>query len=286
MIKFKYFMKKQTIWVLGLVLGLICGAFVFWQYDLYKKFSITATSCRGDWSYNVKCPFGSYCRSLDQGSLAGGLCEPVFFILFDVFGKSDVTSPPQIDKKIIASEVTVEGCQIKITTTQGETFLDTNFLEFNPQTKCYQFVMNIVSSSGKYLVFQDISGGVDSMLKVYSIEYNDTVQLDVFGTSNIFDIFFLPDDTLVSLYGYNGLYNEQYLKVFNLPELFATYPSNIEKQYKYFTNLAQYSKIINLPDIGKDYYSLSIAGDKLQILGTAGTSTGIFKEYSFDELWQ
>lgn len=277
-------MKKQNIRILVIALIFIFGVFGFWQFSLYQRFSKGTLSCGGDWSYNVQCPIGSYCQSLGQGPLAGGLCKSFLSPLFDVFYKPKGTTPVPTTEKIISSEVTVKGCKIKANTTKGEIFLDTNFLEFNPQTRCYQFVLNRVSPSGKYVVFQDISGGIDSMLRIYSLEHNDTIQLDVFGTSDIFDISFLPDDKLISLYGYKGIYKEQYLKVFDLSGLFIAYPSNIDKQYKYFTNLAQYSKNITLPDIGKDYFSLSVSGGKLKIYGTGGVNAGILKEYSFDEL--
>lgn len=290
-------MKKQNVLVLISVFIFIFGLFSLslWQYSLYQRLSKATLSCGGDWSYNVRCPIGSYCQSMGQGPLAGGLCKPFLSTLFDIFNKSGGVTPVQHllsptpikqpgTEKIISSEVTVEGCKIKVNTTKDEVFLDTNFLEFNPQTKCHQFVLNRVSPSGKYVVFQDISGGVDSMLQVYSLEHDEVVQLDVFGTSDIFDISFLPDDKLIALYGYKGIYKEQYLKVFNLSGLFLAYPSNIDKQYKYFTNLAQNSKNITLPDIGKDYFSLLVSGGKLKIYGTGGVNAGVLKEYSFDEL--
>jgi len=287
-------MKKQIILVLILLLIFIIGLFSLWQFSLYQRFSKETLSCGGDWSYNVRCPIGTYCQSLGQGPLAGGLCKPFLSPLFDIFNKSESTTPVKnlptsapkkqlTSEKIISSEVTVEECKIKLNTTKGEVFLDTNFLKFNPQTKCYQ-LLNRVSPSGKYVVFQDISGGVDSMLKVYSLEHNDTIQLDVFGTSQIFDIAFLPDDRLIALYGYKGIYKEQYLKIFDLPGLFSAYPLNIDKQYKCFTNLIQYSKEITLPDIGKDYSSLSVVDGKLRIYGAGGVDGEILKEYSFDEL--
>lgn len=32
--------------------------------------------CGGDFSYDVKCPIGTYCKSLNQGPLHGGICTP------------------------------------------------------------------------------------------------------------------------------------------------------------------------------------------------------------------
>ncbi len=61
------------------------GIFVFWQYSLHQKLSETDMSCGGDWSYAVKCPLGSSCRSLGQGPLAGGLCKPWLSSVFESF---------------------------------------------------------------------------------------------------------------------------------------------------------------------------------------------------------
>lgn len=36
-------------------------------------------NCNGDFSYKTKCPFGSFCKSLDQGPMAGGICRPFVF---------------------------------------------------------------------------------------------------------------------------------------------------------------------------------------------------------------
>lgn len=45
-----------------------------------RQSSITGypgVSCGGDWSYDVVCPVGTYCKSLNQGPLAGGICTPL-----------------------------------------------------------------------------------------------------------------------------------------------------------------------------------------------------------------
>lgn len=207
-------------------------------------------------------------------------------------GNSSIKNPPvaseptkqPMTEKIISSEVTVEDCKIKLNTTKGDILLTTEYSKSYPETKCYQFLLNKVSPSGRYAVFQDISGGLDSALRIYSLEYNENIQLNVFGTSKIFDISFLPDDKLISLSGYEGIYNEQSLTVFDLSGLFADYPSNIDEQYKYFTNLNLYEKNITLPDIGKDYSSLAVSDGVLKIYGTGGVNAGILKEYNFNEL--
>lgn len=78
-------MKKQNILLLVLAIIFIFGLFNLWQYSLYQKLSKVDMSCGGDWSYNVQCPIGSYCRSLGQGPSAGGVCTPFFLSPFSVF---------------------------------------------------------------------------------------------------------------------------------------------------------------------------------------------------------
>jgi len=69
--------------ILGIFLSLILVIFVVWQYNHYNNLS--DVSCGGDWSYNVKCPLGSYCASLNQGPYAGGICRPFLAPIFGVF---------------------------------------------------------------------------------------------------------------------------------------------------------------------------------------------------------
>ncbi|OGG20601.1 hypothetical protein A3D03_05315 [Candidatus Gottesmanbacteria bacterium RIFCSPHIGHO2_02_FULL_40_13] len=81
----KKFMKKQIILVLVLLLIFIIGLFSLWQFSLYQRFSKETLSCGGDWSYNVRCPIGTYCQSLGQGPLGGGICKPLTSPIFDIF---------------------------------------------------------------------------------------------------------------------------------------------------------------------------------------------------------
>lgn len=71
-------------WWLIIILGglVILAIFTGWQYRLYRQ---EKSSCGGDWSYGVKCPLGTYCDSLNQGPLVGGLCQPYLSPVFDRF---------------------------------------------------------------------------------------------------------------------------------------------------------------------------------------------------------
>jgi len=108
---------KKVFWILCLFLFFVLGLFNLWQYNLYQRLSETDMSCGGDWSYNVQCPIGSYCRSLGQGPLAGGLCKPILSPLFDIFSKPRLVEekgeslPPkkQTDKNSLVLEVSGYG---------------------------------------------------------------------------------------------------------------------------------------------------------------------------------
>jgi len=81
---FKFWSRMVLIPLIVLVV--VFGISIFWQYNLYQKLSQTDMGCGGDWTYMVKCPFGSYCRSLGQGPLAGGACRPWLSSVFEIFG--------------------------------------------------------------------------------------------------------------------------------------------------------------------------------------------------------
>src|SRR3972149_6621591 len=82
---------KSSLWlklvIVGGVAALVIAIFVGWQYRQYRQ---DGSSCGGDWSYGVKCPLGTYCRSLNMGPLAGGVCQPYLSPLFNLFSSNDV----------------------------------------------------------------------------------------------------------------------------------------------------------------------------------------------------
>jgi len=65
--------------ILTIVAVILLGAvgYQYWKYTHY------AISCEGDFSYNVKCPLGTYCKSLNEGPMAGGICRPYTYIIFN-----------------------------------------------------------------------------------------------------------------------------------------------------------------------------------------------------------
>lgn len=78
---FFFFNKKFLTIILSLtILIIFLIGLQYWQYQNLKNIS-----CGGDYSYKVKCPIGTYCRSLNMGPYAGGVCTPYLFGLTDFF---------------------------------------------------------------------------------------------------------------------------------------------------------------------------------------------------------
>lgn len=90
---FFYRKMSKLLIIIFLVVLVIFG---LWQYFLHQRLFSTNISCGGDWSYMVKCSLGSYCQSLGQGPLAGGLCKAWLSSVFERFGgqkQKDQISP-------------------------------------------------------------------------------------------------------------------------------------------------------------------------------------------------
>jgi len=102
------FMRKQIIFVFVMLLIFIIGLFSLWQFGLYQRFSKEALSCGGDWSYNVQCPIGSYCQSMGQGPLVGGLCKPILSSLFNIFAKPESGNKRKTVGTIVPSDFSLE----------------------------------------------------------------------------------------------------------------------------------------------------------------------------------
>lgn len=83
------FWKKRRLFIIVFFFFVALGIFSLWQYNLYQKLSRTAIGCGGDWSWSVRCPIGSYCRSIGRGPLAGGYCMPWFTTIFDILNKHE-----------------------------------------------------------------------------------------------------------------------------------------------------------------------------------------------------
>src|SRR3989344_7658429 len=163
------------------------------------------------------------------------------------------------EEKIVSAEYTYD-CKVEVVTNKASYFVDTAYLKSGTGlTNCSGYDYAVVSPSGKYVAYQDISGGIDSMVKIYSVERKEAFQLYVYGTSTVYDMLFLPDDSLVVL---NGYPEETYANVYDIALLFSDYPNDLDTQYKYFNDLNNHTKPLLLPTKG-NYDTLFIEGENL-----------------------
>ncbi|RJR27001.1 hypothetical protein C4561_04465 [candidate division WWE3 bacterium] len=125
-----------------------------------------------------------------------------------------------------------------------------------------------LSFSNKYLAFTDIMGGVDSAVRIYSVNLDKVTTLYVYGTSSVMDIEFTYEDILTVLNGYPDSYDEQYVIFYNIPGLYEKYEQNvtrIARSQDYFKITDTYKKNFKLPNVGKSYISLVISTDTMVV---------------------
>ncbi len=74
-------MKKKHLLLLALLISIITASFIVIISTRPSEYNpehpLLGASCGGDWSYDVECPAGTYCKDLGQGPLAGGKCAPL-----------------------------------------------------------------------------------------------------------------------------------------------------------------------------------------------------------------
>ncbi len=190
------------------------------------------------------------------------------------------------EEKMLSSEVTYD-CKIRVKTDKGrEFYLNTAYDTIDPnKSKCYQFLLNKISPSGNFLVYQSISGGIDSQLVVYTLNNrnNEGHNIGVFGTATIKDIGFLPGDKLVALMGIPEDFQTWGLFRLDLVKLYKDYPNNYGKDnVDMFTDIESDEKQTPLPNKNKDYNGFTIDTDKVRI-DTVGPNVE-FIEYNVSEL--
>lgn len=160
--------------------------------------------------------------------------------------------------KIVASHVTYD-CQINIDLSNGQTiYINTGFYDLNSQSaeKCYQFLDNQPSPSGKLVAFRDISGGVDLKLSLFSIQDYQVYTLGNWGTSDLLDFEWTNDDQLVVLYGWLSEPESQSLSYFDL----SNWDSLKFDEYNYLINNATNLK---LPDFEKAFSINAVTDGKV-----------------------
>lgn len=176
--------------------------------------------------------------------------------------------------KITAAEMTSD-CRVKVTAGEKITFLKTGMIEIG-STSCTAEAIGEISSSGYFLTYSDLSGGVDSVLKLYSAKHEEAFTLGVFGTSAIFDTLFLPNEKLVMLNGYHGLPAEQTLTIYDIPKIIQKIPGNLD-EYRYIRFSEGDEKQLPLPKSTEDFDHFYLTADSLQILSKEGEILTKFK---------
>lgn len=90
-------MLKGNITVVVILGGLVVVLLLVWQVFLNSKLANETIACGGDWSYRAQCPLGSYCKSLGQGPMAGGICTPFISLPIKRGIQSDTEGSCQCD---------------------------------------------------------------------------------------------------------------------------------------------------------------------------------------------
>lgn len=177
----------------------------------------------------------------------------------------------------LASEITYD-CDYKITTNLKEISITPNYKsdlgDFLDSSRCYQFMRSEISPSNKYIVFDDVLGGVDSALRVHSLPNNDTYMLGVYGTGEVFDFVFLDDDRVAVLSGFEGYDNDEFntrsLVIYDLGAIFNDYPESVNLENNYMDTTG-YITQLPIESNGTDYRNLMFIDGKLHVQGSAGS---------------
>ncbi len=130
-------------------------------------------------------------------------------------------------------------------------------LDLQPGLHCTEEHLPVnISNFGEYLAYTEKTGGVDSVVNIYNLERDNVTTLFVYGTSEIIDLIFLPNDILAVLNGYPKIPEEHWLTVYNIPDLYDNYADNTEnyeggRNYFKFdrTSPDSLSKSLELPDV-------------------------------------
>ena len=167
--------------------------------------------------------------------------------------------------RIVSAEITKD-CKLLVTTSLGErkTAADIFDRGYGDVVGCREGLVTRVSPSGRYVAFEDVSGGVDSMTRIYSLEQDRTTTLSVTGTSVIADMEFLPDDRLALLNGYPGS-DEYHLGVSDIPQLYERYDDfllPLEDIY-YFADTTV--KSLDLPRRGLEYEDVEVSSGEIKV---------------------
>lgn len=142
----------------------------------------------------------------------------------------------------------------------------------SPQIKCISGQKVAVSANNRYLAYEDIVGGIDSIVYIFSIGFDRPLYLNVYGTSSIYDLLFVGTDLFI-LNGYPDTQDEHYLSVYDIDGIFNNISENYNSQHQILQVRDYYHSKRNLPQLGKGLATLSFRTTNLLILRNGETIT-------------
>lgn len=187
-----------------------------------------------------------------------------------------------IDKKInTIKQVMFDGCDIVV---RDESGVNHKIGELGDgSAKCGMPSKYIVSDSGKYLMFADVMGGVDLWIRIFSTETGVINTFDVWGTSALLDMEFLPNDKVVTLNGYRGTLDEQYLSLYDIPALYQDYENNLIELSGYL-RVNKYKTALQLKPVKSEHGDIVRIGNTLTVYGGTVEKPVLRAEYSISKL--
>lgn len=200
---------------------------------------------------------------------------------------------PTIDatERIVAADMS-ETCKIEVMTSKNNYTIETSLRTVNPQRRCLMYNEETASLQtdknvyfpaytkyNSFIAFEDISGGVDTQVRMVAFKDQilTTDNIEVLGTSKIYQMVFLDTGKLLVLTGFEGEKTNQSLIVYDVPGLYEQYPNNKAKDVDLFTNLQTYKKTIHLPNT--DIVSgLAVIDGTVIISGKSGEVLATYSE--------
>jgi hypothetical protein len=193
------------------------------------------------------------------------------FLLLNLKNPVPQYQPPEEIKTVTVAtmqSVSFENCDIAITTSTGEKKIAGQLATSgSEQIDCILNPKHQISTSGKYLIFEDVSGGVDLWIRVYSIEAEQINTLGVLGTSSLLDLEFLDNDQVALLAGYPDIPNEQNLVIYDLPKLYKDYPNNLDEYGYFMYNLEASKKTLPIRPLAGNHFDLTKDSERLYLYG-------------------
>lgn len=187
-----------------------------------------------------------------------------------MLGRSRPEEPLNVPQRERILKAEVEDCRLEVETNFRKFEVETNIGKVYPRIECFEPFHRTVSGSDRFLAFEDLSGGVDRTVEVYSVDKKDAVRLEVLGTSRIMDMKFGGGDVLLILHGYPDVYDRQFLARYDVAGLFSEYPENVRLDGGYFANVKLRKQVTSLPPKGENYARIEVGEKGVELYGESG----------------